>query len=120
MWHNVTCLDFDATTVLPRDQVRVRRDWYISWVNKVLESRAALPGLPPVKELQIRYRMGASKSCPIDRWIDFAIVNRVETLHLEFSPYFWLLPPTLSINYNLTEDSWYNAPSGLSSLQCLK
>lgn len=118
LWHNVTCLDFDASAMLPVDQVEGRCAWYILWVNQVLETRAALPGSPSVKDLRIRYAMSARHSCHIDRWIGFAIVNRVETLHLEFSPYFGLLPP--NTEYNLTEESWFKAPSGSSSLQCLK
>lgn len=41
-------------------------------------------------------------------WIDFAIANRVEKLHLEFGVF---LPHDQQ--YKLSEECWYGAPSGL-------
>ncbi|CAM8937781.1 unnamed protein product [Rhodiola kirilowii] len=120
-WRNLwlyTCLDFDATTVLPIERFETSHDWYIAWVNKVIDARAALPGLLPVKELRIRYELDASQGFHIDRWIDFAIANRVETLHLEFCPYEGIV--FYDHQYILSEERWHRVPSGLSSLKCLK
>ncbi|KAL9666182.1 hypothetical protein QQ045_000506 [Rhodiola kirilowii] len=83
-----------------------------------MDARIARPELPLVKDLRIRYELDASQGCHIDRWINFAIANRVETLHLEFCPYFGLV--ARSDQYILSEETWRRAPSGLSSIKCLK
>ncbi|CAM8979163.1 unnamed protein product [Rhodiola kirilowii] len=111
-------LDFDVTTLRHMDPMKISRAWYIAWVNKVIDTRIASPGLPSVKELQILFGLGARKGRHIDRWINFAIINRVETLHLELCPYDSFIPPPNQ--YKLSEDCWRRVPSGLSSLKCLK
>ncbi|CAM8998600.1 unnamed protein product [Rhodiola kirilowii] len=118
VWHNIDCLDFDASTVLPIERLDNSHAWYIESVNKVIDARIARPGLPLVKDLRIRYKLDASQGCHIDRWINFAIANRVETLHLEFSPYLGLV--ARNRQYILSEDIWRRAPSGLSNIKCLK
>ncbi|KAL9666348.1 hypothetical protein QQ045_000677 [Rhodiola kirilowii] len=118
VWYNINCLDFDATTMLAKERLDNSRAWYIEWVNKVIDARIARPGLPLVKALRIHYHLNASQGCHIDRWINFAIANRVETLHLEFCPYFGLVDR--SRQYILSEEIWRRAPSGLSNIKCLK
>ncbi|CAM8916119.1 unnamed protein product [Rhodiola kirilowii] len=117
VWRYITFLDFDAT-MLHMDQVEINDAWYIAWVNKVLDDRVALPGLPLVKELRIQYAMDTSHSWHIDRWISFAIANRVETLHLDFYPYCDKIH--LYENYMLHEECWHRVPLGLSNLNGLK
>ncbi|CAM8998598.1 unnamed protein product [Rhodiola kirilowii] len=104
--------------MLAKERLDNSRAWYIEWVNKVIDARIARPGLPLVKALRIHYHLNASQGCHIDRWINFAIANRVETLHLEFCPYFGLVDR--SRQYILSEEIWRRAPSGLSNIKCLK
>ncbi|CAM8895442.1 unnamed protein product [Rhodiola kirilowii] len=113
--HNITCLDFDATTVLSVEKLRKCQAWYIAWVNKVID---AMVGFPSVKELRIQYRLDATQGPHIDRWINFAIANPVETLYLEFSGYIGII--SQNHQYKLSEESWFKAPSGLSNIKCLK
>ncbi|CAM8983379.1 unnamed protein product [Rhodiola kirilowii] len=120
LWRYNTCLDFSATTFLPDEDMLAtsHASSYISWVNKFIETRAAIPELPSVKQLRIQYGLKKKHKRHIDQWIDFAIANRVQTLRLEFAPYLGrIYPPGL---YKLSEESWYRTPSGLSSLKCLK
>ncbi|KAL9688174.1 hypothetical protein QQ045_032591 [Rhodiola kirilowii] len=118
LWRSTTCLDFDATTVLPIARLNESQAWYIAWVNKVIDDRVTLPSLPLVKELRIRYRLEANQGSHIDRWINFAIENGVETLHLELSPYTGLV--LQDDQYKLSEESWHRVPSGLSNIKYLK
>ncbi|CAM8886011.1 unnamed protein product [Rhodiola kirilowii] len=111
-------LDFDATTFLQMDPLKISHAWYIAWVNKVIDARNSLYGLPSVKDLRIQFGLGARKGRHIDRWINFAIMNRVETLHLELCPYTTNILP--SEQYKLSEECWHGVPSGLSNLKCLK
>ncbi|CAM8979166.1 unnamed protein product [Rhodiola kirilowii] len=117
VWRYITFLDFDPT-MLHMDQVEINDAWYIAWVNKVLDDRVALLGLPLVKELRIQYALDASHSWHVDRWISFAIANRVETLHLDFYPYCDKIH--LYESYMLREECWHRVPLGLSILNCLK
>ncbi|CAM8889884.1 unnamed protein product [Rhodiola kirilowii] len=116
VWHNITCLDFDATTVLSVKKLRkCQAWWYIAWVNKVIDTRV---GFPSVKELRIQYKLDVTQGPHIDRWINFAIANPVETLYLEFGGYIGII--SQNHQYKLSEESWYKAPSGLSNIKCLK
>lgn len=112
MWYGVTCLDFDATA-LP--VFHTAQEWYVQWVNTIIDTRVTLPGLAPVKELRIKFQLNSRQRSHIERWICFAIANRVESLHLDFSSS--LLLGSFS---KLSEKHWTTAPSGLSSLECLK
>lgn len=114
LWRSATCLDFDASYLLPKHLLDQSQKWYIAWVDEVIQARAA----QPVKHLRICFKLEKRQRLHIDRWIDFAISNRVEHLHLEFSPYQGFVP--CDRQYKLREKSWYKSPSGLSSLQCLK
>ncbi|CAM8998889.1 unnamed protein product [Rhodiola kirilowii] len=119
LWRYNTCLYFSATTLLPKHLLATSHaSSYISRVNNFIEVRASVPELPPVKQLRIRYRLDKKHRRHIDRWINFAIANRVETLGLEFVPR--VENVSRARLYKLSKEFWYKAPSGLSSLKCLK
>ncbi|CAM8983349.1 unnamed protein product [Rhodiola kirilowii] len=118
LWHNVTCLDFDATALLPRERWEESRAWFTERVNKVIDARIAMPELPKVKDLRIRCRLDEKQARHIDRWIDFAVSNQVETLHLDFAPYTEIILHRRE--YTLLKETWYRAPSGLCNIKCLK
>lgn len=119
LWHHVTRLDFDATTVTQIDPSKQSHaSMYVAWVNQVIDARATITGLPLVKEFHTWFGLDATQGLHIDRWLIFAIENQVERLHLDFKPYENNIQP---INqYKLSEETWYGAPSGISSLKSLK
>ncbi|KAL9668245.1 hypothetical protein QQ045_002623 [Rhodiola kirilowii] len=120
LWRYNTRLDFSPMYLLPNDMLlSTSHASYIAWVNNFIEARNAIPELPPVKQLRLMYGLDDKYRCDIDRWIDFAIVNRVEKLRLEFAAYTEHLSSPADM-YKLSEECWYRAPSGLSSLKCLK
>ncbi|KAL9665894.1 hypothetical protein QQ045_000215 [Rhodiola kirilowii] len=119
LWRYNTRLDFSPMYLLPKDMLSTSHASYIAWVNNFIEARNAIPELPPVKQLRLMYGLDDKYRCDIDRWINFAIVNRVEKLRLEFAAYTEHLSYPADM-YKLSEECWYRAPSGLSSLTCLK
>ncbi|CAM8973172.1 unnamed protein product [Rhodiola kirilowii] len=119
LWRYNTHLDFSPKYLLPKDMLSTSHASYIAWVNNFIEARNAIPESPPVKQLRLMYGLDDKYRCHIDRWINFAIVNRVEKLRLEFAAYTEHLSYPADM-YKLSEECWYRAPSGLSSLTCLK
>ncbi|CAM8973098.1 unnamed protein product [Rhodiola kirilowii] len=119
LWRYNTRLDFSPKYLLPKDMLSTSHASYIAWVNNFIEARNAIPELPLVKQLRLMYGLDDKYRCHIDRWINFAIVNRVEKLRLEFAAYTEHLSYPADM-YKLSEECWYRAPSGLSSLKCLK
>uniref|UniRef100_A0A7N0RHU8 At1g61320/AtMIF1 LRR domain-containing protein n=1 Tax=Kalanchoe fedtschenkoi TaxID=63787 RepID=A0A7N0RHU8_KALFE len=96
MWHSIICLVFDSSTVLPLESLddllfnelspKHKQDWYISWVNKVLEGSLASPG-QDLKELKTHHLLNATHQHQIDKWMHFTMAKRVESLHFELRSY---------------------------------
>uniref|UniRef100_A0A7N1A780 At1g61320/AtMIF1 LRR domain-containing protein n=1 Tax=Kalanchoe fedtschenkoi TaxID=63787 RepID=A0A7N1A780_KALFE len=128
MWHSIVCLDFNSSTVLPLESLddllfndyspKHKQDWYISWVNKVLEGSLASPG-QDLKELKIHHLLNACHQHQIDKWIHFPMAKRIESLHFELRSYTGKFSYGVD-QYQLCEEAWFNSPTGLSNIRCLK
>lgn len=113
VWRKITCLDFSAFPLLPRERLFGSVDWYVAWVNNVINQVPL-----GVEQLQIIYQLDKSQKHHIDRWISFAAANPLQRLHLEFSGYARVV--LAGQDYELLETPWRAAPSGLSNIKCLK
>lgn len=114
---NITCLDFDSSKLLLTryDQPNSCRR-YIEWINSVIDPRVgAAAEFSFVKHFMIRYPLDKKHRHHIRNWIKFSIANRVETLHIHLGHHNYT-----ERQYRLSKMLWYGAPSGLSSIKCLR
>ncbi|CAN0892139.1 Putative F-box protein At3g58860 [Linum grandiflorum] len=92
LWKSVSVLDFDASEELlaihklkHEDSYRIipkKRLWYKNWVNRVISQ--VQQSCSTLTKFRVSFNL--TKKCnsegDIDRWLEFAISKRVESLHL--------------------------------------
>ncbi|CAL1363024.1 unnamed protein product [Linum trigynum] len=122
-------LDFDGSKVLVdmydrllhRNEpfVEEKRQWFKNWVNVVVSQ---LHNAPKLKKLRVVFSLTNQCNCErdIDRWLEFSISRRVESLHLDLQ-----VPPDyqyrLDYDYAFSEECYNHikAPAGLRDIKFL-
>ena len=87
VWTSLPILNFDANNISSYCYRVLLGDEYNKWVSGVLAQRRG-PKASNVVEFRVCYDLDKASTSHIDRWIKFALSNRVQTVELSLSNIF--------------------------------
>ncbi|CAN0892372.1 hypothetical protein LINGRAHAP2_LOCUS17498 [Linum grandiflorum] len=129
LWKSaVSVLDFDGLEELeplyrmqrPVKTLAKKRIWFMNWVNRVVSQMQQTSTCSRLTKFRIYFNLTRKSNSEgdIDRWLEFAISKRLESLHLELN----VEIRDCVKNYVFPKECWHHikTPAGLHDIRSLR